>query len=49
MANENEKLQIPTTEENTQAEETNLQIEELEPRVAPAYSKCGAPIIVRVL
>jgi hypothetical protein len=35
MAYENEKLQIPTAEENTQVEETNLQIEELESRVAP--------------
>ena len=36
MAYENEKLQIPATEQNTQVEETNLQIDELESRVAPS-------------
>ena len=36
MAYENENVQIPGAEENTQAEETNLQIEELESRVAPS-------------
>jgi hypothetical protein len=36
MANENEKVQIPATEENTQVEEDSLQIEELESRVAPS-------------
>ena len=36
MAYENEKLQIPAAEENTQVEETSLQIEELESRVAPS-------------
>jgi hypothetical protein len=35
MAYENEKIQIPAAEANTQVEETNLQIEELESRVAP--------------
>ena len=36
MAYENEKVQIPATKENAEAEETNLQIEELESRVAPS-------------
>ena len=40
MAYENEKPQIPATKENTVVEETNLQIEELEPRIAPVG---GAP------
>ena len=43
MAYENEKLQIPATEENTQVEETNLHIEELEPRVAPTSAPVPTP------
>jgi hypothetical protein len=35
MTYENEKAQIPATKEKAEAEETNLQIQELEPRVAP--------------
>ena len=36
MAHENEKVQINTAVENTPVEETNLQIEELEARIAPS-------------
>ena len=36
MAYENEKVQINAAEENTSVEETNLQIEELEARIAPS-------------
>ena len=35
MTYENQKVQIPATKENAEAEETTLQIEELESRVAP--------------
>jgi hypothetical protein len=36
MTYENEKDQIPATEENNQVEENTLQIEELESRAAPS-------------
>ena len=36
MAYENEKVQNNAAEQNTPVEETNLQIEELESRVAPS-------------
>jgi len=36
MTYENQDIQTPATEEITQVEENNLQIEELEARVAPS-------------
>jgi hypothetical protein len=36
MLQENPKVQMPAAGENTQVEETTLQIEELESRVAPS-------------
>ena len=36
MTNETENVQMPATEQNAQVEETSLQIEELEPRIAPS-------------
>jgi hypothetical protein len=36
MTYENNNIQTPATEEITQVEENNLQIEELEARVAPS-------------
>jgi hypothetical protein len=36
MTYENKDIQTPATEEITQVEENNLQIEELEARVAPS-------------
>jgi len=36
MAHENDNIQIPATEQNAPVEETTLQMEELEARVAPS-------------
>ena len=36
MTNENNSVQIPAAEQNNQAEEITLQMEELESRVAPS-------------
>jgi hypothetical protein len=36
MTYENEKFEIPTAEDNAQAEQAALQIEELEDRAAPS-------------
>jgi hypothetical protein len=43
MAYENEKVQIPATEENAHVEENALQIEELESRVAPGVDPAPFP------